>query len=100
MYERFNKITLAYDRTAEEKDYQSAFRCAEDFDIYIEEYTQEVIGSIVQNVSIFILSKEGITEAEIQRVETTLFLFVELYADLYSRKYFIECPSNSLSRER
>lgn len=68
--------------------------------MYIEEYTHEVIGSIVQNVSIFILSKEGVTEAEIQRVETTLFLFVELYADLYSRKYFIACPSNSLSRER
>ena len=66
--------------------------------MHIEEYTQEVIGSIVQNVSIFILSKEGVTEAEIQTVQTTLFLFVELYADLYSRKYFIECPSNSLSR--
>jgi hypothetical protein len=33
----FNKISLAYDRTAEEKDYQSAFRCAEDLGMYIKE---------------------------------------------------------------
>jgi len=42
---------------------------------------------IVQNVSIFILSKKGITEADVQTAETALFLFVELYAELYSRKY-------------
>lgn len=37
--------------------------------------------------AIFILSKEGVTQNEIQTAEKALLLFVELYGDLYSQKY-------------